>query len=164
MVMFFILHSLRMTRATRSQIQDLLQFSPGMAASGVDCVRTSTIPIKSRSDQTGLVESSGHVGIRLEHDHLTYLEHILLIDAVSDLFRFQQAVGDQTDALLCESHDIHSTINTEDAESVLREIGSDDRMYSTPLMEDIHDINDNQPLTLEDKEFLVALDWEKDLS
>ena len=49
----------------------------------------------------------------------------------------------------------------EDAKSVLHEIGSDDGTYSTTLIEDIDDIDDHQPLTQEDKEFLSALDWEE---
>ena len=47
---------------------------------------------------------------------------------------------------------------------MLHEIDSDDGTYSTTLIEDIDDIDDHQPLTQEDKEFLSALDWEKDSS
>ena len=134
---------------------------PGIAGNSVDSMRTSALPLKSRSDLSESLESRMYNSSWTEHDHFPYPGHILLVDAVSDLFRFRQAAGDQTDALHSESHESYSTINMEDAKSVLHEIGSDDGTYSTTLIEDIDDIDDHQPLTQEDKEFLSALDWEE---
>ena len=134
--------------------------SPSVAASGVDFMRRSTLLLKERSVPTGMVESRRHNSLRPAHDHRPYPGHILVIDAASDLFRFQQAVGDQNNAPHFERKDSYSTINMEDAKSVLHEVGSDDGTYSTTLIEDIDDIDEHQPFTLEDKEFLVALDWE----
>jgi hypothetical protein len=137
---------------------------PGIAANSVDSMRTSALPFISRSYLSGMVEPRRYDSIWPEHDHVPYPGLILFNDAASDLSRFRQAVGDQTDDLHSVSHESHSTINMDDAKSVLHEISPDDGTFSTTLIEDIDDIDEHQPLTLEDKAFLAALNWEKDLS
>ncbi|KAI2491995.1 hypothetical protein MHU86_22580 [Fragilaria crotonensis] len=167
---------------TKSNVGHTLQSSPtanvGLSHSGsssgsaeiaasLDGIRTSPLGLKWRSNPTELVESrkchpSFHQPLdNACADHLLFQPPLWIVDAVNELFRLDQVMGDQVDAHDCECQGSDSTINIEDAKCMWRDIGSDDETFSTTLMEDIDDIDEVLPLTREDMAFLAALDWGK---
>jgi hypothetical protein len=80
--------------------------------------------------------------------------------SVNCVFLSQQYTWCHTEASDYESPDGNSTINVQDAKSVFNDIGSDGDTYSTTMMEDIDDINQDLLFSMEDKACLLALDWE----
>ena len=94
------------------------------------------------------------------YDALLPPKHDRINKSANSVFQSQQYTGCDSEASSYESPESNSTINVQDAKSVFNDIGSDGDTYSTTMMEDIDDINQDLPLSKEDKAFLLALDWD----
>ena len=81
-------------------------------------------------------------------------------NSINRVFQSQQYTSGPAEAFNYESPDSISTINVQDAKSTFNDVDSEEGTFSTTMMEEIDDINQDLPLSKEDKAFLLALDWE----
>ena len=78
------------------------------------------------------------------------------IGSLNDVFQSQHLAS----GVMLNPSKYDSPDSLQDLASGLPDIGSDEEIYTTTMVEDIDDINQDPQLSQEDKAFLASLDWE----